>query len=491
MSKKYDPEEYETEDYEEERRPSAKKSKKKGTGVLIAVILAFLMLITAVLLYFFVLKDMLAYDKAGELFAAGRYAEAKTAYASLGEYKDSAVLVKKCDYRTAQTLFTAGSLEEAEQLFNVLGDYSDSRAWAENCRGAIRNRDYGAAKVLLSAGRYAEAREAFLALGNYSDSARQIKECDRLSAIALMEAGEYEAARNQFMSLGEYGDSAQMLTECDYRAAVKLLDEGDAEGAAELFAPLSGYKEADAMLVSALAMMAPEEIPEEEPEAAPEQVPVKVPEATPAAVNKSSEYDGTAWRVGSYVKFGHYPQQEKGTDNTPIEWLVLEKKGDKVLLLSRYALDSQPYYTKLRVVTWENCSLRLWLNDEFIYKAFTASENGAIALSRIDNSREQSVSNTLGGNDTQDKIFLLSSAEVEKYFPDKADRTCAPTAYADKQGVYVHQRTGNVWWWVRSPGKTQSTVASINFEGGRTDYGVDRVSGGVRPALWVDTALLP
>ena len=472
MAKKY----YEEEDGEElfEETPERKKSGKKTAGVLIAVILAAVMLITAVLLYFFVLKDMLAYDKAGELFNNGRMEEARAAYVSLGEYKDSADRVKSIDYVSAGLLFTSGKLEEAAQLFDSLGTYSVSQAWAENCRAAIRKRDYAAAQTLLNEGNFAEAKNAFLALGTFSDSAQQAKECDLLAAQALMEAGEYASAREQFLMLGEYGNSAEMVTECDYRMALELLKTGDYEGAAEILYTLIGYEDTDSLLATALAGMPPEDVPEEEPE-----------------VSQPSEYDGTAWRVGSYVKFGHYPQQENGRDNTPIEWLVLDKNGGKVLLLSRYGLDAQPYHSKLRNVTWENCALRVWLNDEFVYKAFTASENGAIAVSRIDNSREQSVSNTLGGNDTQDKLFLLSSAEVEKYFPKSADRACEPTAYADKNGAYVHQRSGNCWWWVRSPGKTQSTVACINFEGGRTDYGVDRVSGSVRPALWVDTAMLP
>lgn len=47
--------------------------------------------------------------------------------------------------------------------------------------------------------------------------------------------------------------------------------------------------------------------------------------------------------VDDYVYFGHYPQTEKGLDRTPIEWLVLDVKDNKLLLISRYILDCMPY----------------------------------------------------------------------------------------------------------------------------------------------------
>lgn len=69
--------------------------------------------------------------------------------------------------------------------------------------------------------------------------------------------------------------------------------------------------------------------------------------------------------VGNYVTFGTYPQSEEGTDATPIQWMVLDRDGSKALLLSRYGLDAQPYNTELSEVTWETCSLRSWLNNNF------------------------------------------------------------------------------------------------------------------------------
>ena len=148
--------------------------------------------------------------------------------------------------------------------------------------------------------------------------------------------------------------------------------------------------------------------------------------------------------AGSYVTFGTYPQTAEGNDNTPIEWLVLHVEGDRAFLLSRYGLDAKPYNVEHTEITWEECTLRAWLNGEFLSRAFSEKEQAAILLTDVDNSRDQSFHNDYikanSGNDTQDKVFLLSYAEARDYLglvrlqPD-ARIECAPTAYADEQGA--------------------------------------------------------
>ena len=111
--------------------------------------------------------------------------------------------------------------------------------------------------------------------------------------------------------------------------------------------------------------------------------------------------------AGNYVEFGTYPQTEADTVNTPIEWLVLARDGNTALLISRYGLDAQPYNTELTSVTWETSTLRTWLNNTFMIKAFTAEEQKAILTTTVDNSRSQGYSkwSASGGNNTQDWIF--------------------------------------------------------------------------------------
>ena len=69
--------------------------------------------------------------------------------------------------------------------------------------------------------------------------------------------------------------------------------------------------------------------------------------------------------IGSYIRFGHYPQTAGGGDYAEIEWLVLDidEADHKALLISRYGLDCIQYNRRKASVTWETCSLRAWLNE--------------------------------------------------------------------------------------------------------------------------------
>ena len=204
--------------------------------------------------------------------------------------------------------------------------------------------------------------------------------------------------------------------------------------------------------------------------------------------------------VGDYVTFGHYPQTAAGDDQTPIEWLVLDVQGNKALLLSKYGLDAKPYNTVSKKTAWEKCTLRNWLNNEFLNNAFSSYEQKNILLTKVDNSKSQSYStwSTDGGNDTRDKIFLLSYAEANKYleitreYGNNIQSRLSPTAYAKKQGAYTssnNKTAENVeagWWWLRSPGRNQIEAADVSSDGSLISGSAYYESVCVRPALWVN-----
>ncbi len=206
--------------------------------------------------------------------------------------------------------------------------------------------------------------------------------------------------------------------------------------------------------------------------------------------------------IGSIVTFGIYPQTTGGTDQTPIEWIVLDydETNHKALLLSRYGLDAKPYNMKKRSVTWETCSLRAWLNGEFLTKAFSAAEQSAILTTAVDNSAGQGYSewDTNGGNNTRDQVFLLSYAEVNLYlgvtYDDSQNKKSrvAPTAYAIAQGAFTSSSNQTAdgsaagWWWLRSPGFNQFIAAFVYIGGSLGRSGVRYDGGAVRPALWLN-----
>ena len=193
----------------------------------------------------------------------------------------------------------------------------------------------------------------------------------------------------------------------------------------------------------------------------------------------------TVGRGEGLMEFGTYPFEKDGT-RRPIRWSVLKRKGNKALLLSAYGLDAIPYNEEWKGVTWETCTLRKWLNEEFLDNAFSAEEQQQIITTIVKNPDNPNY-NTPGGNDTEDKVFLLSISEVKKYLPTAFERRLKPTPYAVKNGVY-NWYEGNCWWWLRSPGSTPNHAANVDYDGGIYGRG-DFVSYGgdaVCPALWVD-----
>ena len=191
---------------------------------------------------------------------------------------------------------------------------------------------------------------------------------------------------------------------------------------------------------------------------------------------------------GEYIKFGAY-EQDNNTSNgkEDVEWLVLEVKDGKALLISKYALDCKQYNTRYTDVTWETCTLRKWLNNDFLGAAFSADEKAMIPTVTVSADKNPDYS-TNPGNATQDQVFLLSITEVNKYFSSDSARQCKSTDYAVANGAYVNSSNGNCWWWLRSPGYTQDYAAHVYSDGYVSGHGggVSSDIDAVRPALWID-----
>ena len=170
-----------------------------------------------------------------------------------------------------------------------------------------------------------------------------------------------------------------------------------------------------------------------------------------------------------------------------IEWLVLEVKNGKALVISKYALDCQPYNTSYTSVTWETCTLRKWLNNDFANAAFSAEERAMIPTVTVSDDKNPYFS-TNPGNATEDQIFLLSIREAKKYFGSVDARQCKATEYAVAGGEYVNSSNGNCWWWLRSPGDSQYSAAYVRDGGGVIVDGiiVYYSNSAVRPALWIN-----
>ena len=188
--------------------------------------------------------------------------------------------------------------------------------------------------------------------------------------------------------------------------------------------------------------------------------------------------------AGGYIRFGSY-YQDNAAEKTPVEWLVLEKKTKELLLISRYALECKQYHHDRVNVTWEKSDLRKWLNNDFLKEAFSAEERERIKECKLKND-DNPEENTKGGNDTKDRVFLLSIQEAGQYFTDDDTRKCKSTKFAEGKHQMIDE-AGFSDWWLRSPGTKKH--AAIVFADGVIDmYGTPVNKDGicsVRPVLWL------
>lgn len=178
-------------------------------------------------------------------------------------------------------------------------------------------------------------------------------------------------------------------------------------------------------------------------------------------------------RAGDIITLGEYPQS--GDWDQPIEWIVLKKGNGTAFVISRYILEGIPYHNTKAKVTWEECSLRAWLNDDFYYGAFSDEDRELIMETKI--------------NEEYDHVFLLSRSEaIENYLHDGfAWRKGIVTQHAYDTGVY--NEAGRCGWWLRTRGQTNNI--SWVFGSGRDvsthpDKGYKNING-VRPAMWILT----
>ena len=210
---------------------------------------------------------------------------------------------------------------------------------------------------------------------------------------------------------------------------------------------------------------------------------------------------GTAHISGameSNIYFGNYWQSvtsEDATDSNkePVKWRVLANDGN-LFVVSDQNLDCVAYNTSAETVTWEECSLRKWLNSKFLDNAFTTQEQVAVLESLVVN--QDGAKGSEAGADTYDKVYLLSIYEVidpDLGFPtdwkDKGGtRVALNTEYTKSKQALTNTDMSGAWW-LRTPGDANNAANVFNagnvfVRGGS----VDNFLFAVRPAMNIDTS---
>lgn len=168
--------------------------------------------------------------------------------------------------------------------------------------------------------------------------------------------------------------------------------------------------------------------------------------------------------VGEIIHFGNY--------NSNDEWIVLERRDNKILVISKDIVEYMPFNDDPVDIRWKKCSLRSWLNYDYYDNAFTDEEKALIVdpLLASDDNREVDDDDE---DVVEDKIFLLSIDEVNKYFKNDAERI------AEYNG-------SEKCWWLRTRGCYGNSAAGVIYDGSVDEDGTYvHLEQGVRPVMWI------
>lgn len=237
--------------------------------------------------------------------------------------------------------------------------------------------------------------------------------------------------------------------------------------------------------------------------------------------------------IGDLVAIGEYEMSPGNDRKEPIKWRVLDKDGDRLFVLCDKLIDSfsynhNPDQTNLDAVTWENSSIRAFLNDpagflscfnedELAMMEMTHNENKAANEELLkywgsfEDVGEATYSDLAKQNkadeaDTDDKVFLLSFQEVEKYFGAASEPSIDPDypfssmprnekwiayvtkAVQDNGSGYFDSRTAAGAWMTRTLSRANekfgNEVTYISSDGQVFNY-FTYVPLFIRPAMWI------
>ena len=286
--------------------------------------------------------------------------------------------------------------------------------------------------------------------------------------------GNYEAAIEAFEALGDYRDSAQRIDEVrmarnerDYALAEASLAEKKYGDALRRFSSLKSYRDSE--------------------------------ERSEEARLQYYKNELIQAKVGDEILFGQFEQDNNtGNGKENIEWIVLERIDDIMLVISKYVLDYRKFngYYGPEKNYWATSSLRAWLNETFYDIAFTEKEKSLIITTRVQPDQNPGCPNTKQGNATYDEVFFLSAKQAEKLFANNDARRCQPTLSAletRKKSFVKMDPPSFSGWWLRTMGyeykskDDQAVMASEVFDTGSISYWGDlpAIINGVRPAIWV------
>lgn len=188
---------------------------------------------------------------------------------------------------------------------------------------------------------------------------------------------------------------------------------------------------------------------------------------------------GTVYRLGEYENTPIYDEEEIiGWQKEKIEWVPIDKKDGKYLLVTKDIIDYRALDSNNRSVRWSECELRRWLNEDFYINAFSDEEKALLC-----DYTDVEFGST-------DKVFLLSLEESKLLWG--LDRYVSGTKYAQLKGLEKPELALQITTWF---GETYFFYSWLTrtYDNGRywstgnaDSMVVATRPEGIRPAIWVD-----
>lgn len=278
-------------------------------------------------------------------------------------------------------------------------------------------------------------------------------------AMDLIDSGDYESA---YALLEEIGKD-DMIESSKYERAIKLIDTGDYRAAYALLDGLS-YRDSEEKIQSMKSQH---------------------PQVFLAGAD-----------VGDTVTFGTYEQNNNCSDgNESIEWIVIDKLEDKIMVVSKCIIAMQPFNTTNEGhISWEKCTLRKWLNNDFLNEAFSDAEKKLISDTTVSNTEYLAFGLSYSTTDhlTTDKVFLLGENERDMLSSVDALKGIGTDSVIALFGDVANRDSSDLkflWWlrttWEDAVGCQASAVYGASYDEHEHDtYNVEE-SAGVRPAMWI------
>lgn len=169
----------------------------------------------------------------------------------------------------------------------------------------------------------------------------------------------------------------------------------------------------------------------------------------------------------------------------PIKWRVLAREGEQLIAVSEQVIDTQRYNKIAKRTTWEQSTLRSWLNG------YGTSENAALEDYRAENfiktafSDEECNSLVAMGND---KVCLMSKELASKEnlgFNTDKTRLAKSTDYAKAMGVTKENGTESTNWWLSDRGNTELSAKFVKADGvvNEKGFSIAYAANGVRAMI--------